>query len=159
MVSSPKPATSIPHTAAGSMPEFPAKKWYARLIGGAPKSGITIAFIRNLNATPNAIPPATVRIQLLGRTYPISRQGVRDNRAQTSTNAAPTGRMIISPPAYHVPSSARKKRCPAIVSQVRRPPFLRDNHSCEERRHNGETRWQSCGDHRRQQRNLPGDGA
>jgi len=67
------------------------------LIGGAPKSGITIAFIRNLNAMPNAIPPATVRIQLLGRTYPISRQGVRDNRAQTSTKAAPAGRTIMSP--------------------------------------------------------------
>src|SRR5260370_42494444 len=64
---SPNPATNIAQIAAGSIDRFPARKWYVGLIAGAPRSGITIAFIANLNATPKLTPAATASIQLLGR--------------------------------------------------------------------------------------------
>jgi len=37
-------------------------------MGGAPRIGITMAFIRNLKARPKRIPTARLAIQLFGRT-------------------------------------------------------------------------------------------
>src|SRR6266849_8996586 len=194
MVSSPKPATSIPHTAAGSMPEFPAKKmvravarWSAKKRhhdrlhqkfecdaecdpAGHSKDPAPGPHISDLSpGRPRQPRPNQHQSGTDGENDHVSDghvSGEQDRENHDDTKRSKTtqsrgeaiarrrrrfcsGRGVsswfrqIHPAAYHVLSSARKKRCPAIVSQVRSPPCLRDNHSCEERRHNGETRWQS----------------
>src|SRR5205809_3601100 len=67
-------------------------------MGSAPRSGMTIVFIRSLNATPSATPTASPPIQLRGRTRPISRHGVRESRAQTRTRTAASGGVRAAPP-------------------------------------------------------------
>src|SRR6266566_4802735 len=52
---------------------------------------MTSAFIRSLKAMPHATPTARSRVQLLGRTYPMSRHGVRDHWTHKSTRMAPRG--------------------------------------------------------------------
>ncbi|PYO79309.1 MAG: hypothetical protein DMD63_04635 [Gemmatimonadetes bacterium] len=56
------------------------------MIGSAPNTGITTAFITSLNTTPTTLAIATLRIQLRGRTYPMSGHGVCDPCAHTSTS-------------------------------------------------------------------------
>lgn len=62
------------------------------------------------------MPTARVRIQLLGRTYPISRQGVRDSRAHTTrmalsdtTTRFPAGMTTIA----RIPSGPNPRRAAA----------------------------------------------
>lgn len=71
---------------------------------------ITTDFKKTLKTLPNSKPNARPRIQLLGRAYPISLQGVRDQRAQSSTRIALAGLTITS--AEKMASSANNPAGP-----------------------------------------------
>jgi hypothetical protein len=52
--------------AIGSRDLFPARKWYAWFTGSAPKTGNTIAFIKNLNTIPKTRPDMMVTTHFRG---------------------------------------------------------------------------------------------
>jgi hypothetical protein len=70
------------------------------------------------------MPTASVRIQLLGRTYPISRQGVRDSHVHTSTRTALSGATTAFPARMtrieEIPSGPNPRRAAATSSPTGR---------------------------------------
>jgi hypothetical protein len=74
----------------GSAPVLPTNWSYSWLTSGAPRSGITIAFMNRVQTMPTMMPPAMDCTQLCGRASPRSRHAVLVHHAHRITSGAAT---------------------------------------------------------------------